>query len=72
MRERQYIRLGHYIDINIDEDSQHRWVWWYTIDGEDFTELRETPRASAAEALLEAELDANRKVDAMRRGDAEA
>lgn len=72
MSEHQYIRHGRYIDINVEQIGRHQWIWWYTIDGEHFTELRESPRASEDEAQCEAEADANRKADLMPRGDAQA
>jgi hypothetical protein len=70
MSEYQYIRHGRYIDINIEEIGKSQWTWWYTIDGEYFTELRDAPRASEDEAQLEAESDANQRADQMPRGDA--
>jgi hypothetical protein len=71
MPSREYVRNGHHVHIDIDTDSQGRWRWNYTIDGSGYTEMRDRPIRSEGAATLEAEQDANAKVNRMPEGDAD-
>lgn len=70
MAQREYIRNGHIINIDVDEGARERWHWSYTIDVEGYTEMRDRPRNSEGVAMLEAEQDANAKADRMPPGGA--
>ncbi|QCP50191.1 hypothetical protein FAZ95_13980 [Trinickia violacea] len=70
MPNREYIRNGHLIHIDVDLDAQRRWRWSYTIDGGGYTELLERGLIGENAAMMEAENDANFKVDRMPAGDA--
>ncbi|MDR5761917.1 hypothetical protein [Caballeronia sp. LZ035] len=70
MSNKNYVRNGHRININVTEAKRGRWDWYYTIDALNYTSLRERPAASEDLAMSEAERDANRKADSMPTGDA--
>jgi len=70
MLTHEYVRNGHRICIEVDENSQGHWAWSYTIDGGHDTELRERRLKGSKSAMSEAEGDANSKVDRMPSGDA--
>ncbi|MFM0127288.1 hypothetical protein [Paraburkholderia sediminicola] len=70
MSNREYVRNGHVISIDVDDDSRGKWHWSYSIDGEGYTEMRDKPLKSADSAMLEAELSANAQADRMAAGDA--
>lgn len=54
---------GHMIDIDLSE-VKGGYRWSYTIDGANFTEIRERASKSDEVAFLEAELDAKSRIDA--------
>ncbi|MCE4544629.1 MULTISPECIES: hypothetical protein [unclassified Caballeronia] len=68
MPQRSYVRNGHNINIDVSETKAGKWRWSYTIDAIDYTEMRDRPVASDGMAMLEAEHDANQKVDRMPAG----
>ncbi|MFM0432311.1 hypothetical protein PQQ75_25095 [Paraburkholderia aspalathi] len=70
MPNREYVRNGHIVSIDVDDDKAGKWHWSYTIDGEGYTELRERPLKTEAAAMLEAEIEANGRADRMAAGDA--
>lgn len=71
MPSHQYVRNGHRISIDVEEDHRGVWRWAYTINGSGLTELRDRPLRSERMALLQAQQDANTKAERLPRGDSE-
>ena len=70
MPNREYVRNGHLVSIDVDEGSGGKWRWSYTINGGGYTELLDRPLKSEEAADREAEHDANAKADCLPPGDA--
>jgi hypothetical protein len=69
MASHEYVRNGHIISIDVDDDTSGKWTWSYTIDGGGYTDLRDRRLKSESAARREAEHDANNKADRMAAGD---
>lgn len=70
MPSHRYVKNGHRISIDVEEDHRGVWPWTYTINGSGLTELRDRHLRSERMALLEAQQDANKKAERLPRGEA--
>ncbi|MFM0210748.1 hypothetical protein PQQ96_25445 [Paraburkholderia sediminicola] len=68
METETYMYNDRVISLEINERPRGKFSWWYTIDGQHFTECRGLRARSAAIALGEAKHDAERKVDRLLAG----
>ncbi|WP_186250763.1 hypothetical protein [Burkholderia gladioli] len=71
MTHKSYVRNGHWVEIDVEQNSRGYWSWSYTIDGVGYTAMEDRPLKNEGALMLEAEHHANSRVDRMPTGTAE-